>query len=332
MLEKVVQKKGKKWRRLFFAFVFLLCFAENFLAFRKIELIPNNWQGLLQKFPMMRELGWVNMPNLPNSASKLDLYSADEHVDERGRRYLGEELDNPQKRFLFTGDSWTFGSELADTDIFAWKLHSKFPRWQFDDYAVPAYGTAQCWKYMEYLLTRPDCPHYDACFYFSIECHLSRNFTFCPGRIYPQNTIMNPYAVLEGDRVKYVPANIPCWPGMETFRIVSWSRSLFYTYLNNKAALNEDEALKLYYAILGEMSAVAEKKGILFIVADLEKKLGIPDSLRKKGVIYLDLTFPGIDTPKYRMGQDMARHPIAEVNDYWTEKLGAFLEQEFADK
>lgn len=331
MIERFVRKKGKKWRYIFLALVFLLCFAENFLDFRNIELVPANWQSLFQGFPIAKELGWVNKPNCSSSDMPV-LDSSGEHIDEKGRRYLGKELENPQKRFLFMGDSWTFGTELKDTDIFAWKLQERFPRWQFDDYAVPAYGTAQCWKYMEYLLASPDCPDYDACFYFSIGCHLSRNFTFCPGRIYPQNTIMNPYARLEGGHVIYAPADIPYWPGMETFRIVSWSRSLFYTYLNNRAALSESEALELYYAILEEMSAAAEKKGVLFIAADLEKKLGIPRSLRKKGVIYLDLAYPDIGKPESRLGHDMARHPNSEVHDYWTKKLSAFLEKEFTDK
>lgn len=332
MLEKVVHKKGKKWRCFLLTLIFLLCLAENILVFRSIELIPANWRSLFQDSPIVKELGWINRPNCSSSASVPALDYAAENVDEKGRRYSGKDLGNPQKRFLFMGDSWTFGTELADTDIFAWKLQKKFSRWQFDNYAVPAYGTSQCWKYMEYLLSMPDCPDYDACFYFSIGCHLSRNYTFCPGRIYPQNTIMNPYARIEGGHLKYMPADIPYWPGMETFHIISWSRSLYYTYLNNIAALNDNEALKLYYAILEEMSAIADKNGKKFIVADLEKKIGIPSSLSEKGVIYLDLTFPDIDKPQYRMGHDMARHPTPEVHDYWTEKLSAFLEKEFANE
>lgn len=332
-------KKNKRKKNKFFIYFLLsiaLIFftAENYLIVCEYPLFSVNNARINQNDRYMPLLGWTNKPNMKKTADGEEPVPNQENVDSLGRRYIGKDVENPEKRLLFLGCSYTFGLEISDEETYICKTSKHFPKWQFDNYASPGYGTHQCRIMLEKLLTSPNCPKYDYVFYSFIEDHPRRiayDFAFIPDKN-NNNILVMPYADFAWNgKIKYQSYNKPFIPGAEILRTSSFINNL-YASRKSASGKKHDKKNALYNAVLQDMLDLCKKNNIDFSVLILENSnYHIDKDLLKSGLNVYDIILPDLENPKYHVNNNIYNHPNDLANDYWAEKLTAILMEKAKD-
>lgn len=85
------------------------------------------------------ELGWINNPGAHvSSGIGFATFEAD-----GSRRTKPRPVVAPRGVVLVLGCSYTLGFDVDDKDAFVWKLQERFPDFDVENFAAPAYGTYQ---------------------------------------------------------------------------------------------------------------------------------------------------------------------------------------------
>lgn len=322
------RKKKYHYFQLLLCIAIILMTTENYLISRNYPLFSVHRNQLNDNDRFQSFLGWTNKPNMKKTVTGEEPVPGQENIDYSGRRYIGKDVENPQKRLLFLGCSYTFGLELLDDETFIYKTSKYFPQWQFDNFAVPGYGTHQCRIMLEKLLERPDCPKYDYVFYVFIDDHPRRvvyNYAYIPDVNNNSLGIM-PYADFSWNgKVKYHNHDNMFIPGANIFRTLSFINNL---YAARKAADDQKNEFKsnIYNAILEDMLNICKKKSIDFSVLLLDNtNYHINQKLINEGLHVYDIILHEVDEPKYRINSSICHHPNELANEYWADKLREIL-------
>ncbi len=307
----------------------LLCVMENYLSFLGFQLsvapnfLPNYASNLAQK------AGWDNIPNMNKENGVDKPLPSQENVDSFGRRFIGEDVSNPQKRFLFLGCSYTFGSELKDQETYLAKTAQHFPQWQFDNYAVCGYGTQQCRLKQEMLLSNSASQRYDGIFYAFIHDHLRRNIynnlafskdcaLICSSKLYANG------------KVTYFGPGDEVVPGCSIFRVSAFFNKLYFMSSYYFFDFEEKKRYDLLSAILSEMVSLAENNGAKFTLLVLDEmdisKINPEVCCR---INFGNICFPEINNPDYHVAHSLNHHPSEKVQDFWSERLSQHLRSNF---
>ncbi|MCR5663018.1 MAG: hypothetical protein K6G50_12980 [bacterium] len=302
---------------------------ENYLSFLCFQLsvapnaLPIYANNLAQK------AGWDNIPNMKNENGVDIPLPYQENVDSYGRRYIGRDVPDPQKRFLFLGCSYTFGSELKDQETYLAKTARRFTQWQFDNYAVCGYGTQQCRMKQEMLLSNSANQHYDGIFYAFIHDHLRRNIYNNLAFGKDRALICSSKLHANGKAAYFGPGD-EVVPGCSRFRVSAFFNKLYfmagYFFLDS----GESRKYELLSAILSEMVLLADKHGAKFtliVLDDMDTSKINPEVCGKMNIF--DIRFPELNNPKYHVANSLNHHPNNKVQDYWCERLSQHLCAEF---
>ncbi len=310
-------------------FLFLLPLtAENYLIARHYHSFPVYQQPFYENDPLGPLLCWKNQTNMKQTEHGEEPLPDQENVDHKGRRYNGKDIENPEKRLLFLGCSYTFGLEIPDEDTFVYKTSQYFPQWQFDNYAVPGYGTHQCRIMLEKLLQTPDSPKYDYVFYAFMNDHPHRiayEYSYIPDQK-DNNCGIMPYAEISWNgKVNYHERDKVFVPGATIFRICAFFNNL---YASRKSISEQriSNRRAVYNAVLDDMLNLSKKNNLDLSVLLLDfSEFTINKETIDKGLNVYDLTFDDLYTPKYHVNNDIERHPNSLANDCWAKKLRDIL-------
>ncbi len=302
--------------------------AENYLIARHYQAFPVHQQEFYDNDPFGPLLCWTNLANMKKTELGEEPLPNQENVDSKGRRYNGKDVVNPEKHLLFLGCSYTFGLEISDEDTFVYKTSQYFPKWQFDNYAVPGYGTHQCRIMLEKLLQTPDSPKYDYVFYAFMNDHPHRvayEYSYMPDQN-DNNCGIMPYADLSWNgKLSYHERDKVFIPGATIFRTCAFFNNL---YAARKSIADQSIANRsaVYNAVLDDMLHLAQNNNLDLSVLLLDcSEFTINQDIIDKGLNVYDLTFDELYTPKYHVNNDIERHPNGLANEYWAEKLREIL-------
>ncbi len=320
----------KKIINILLSIVLLFFSTENYLIARHYPLfiIHRNQEEKNDRFRPLA--GWYNNPNMKQTKNGEIPVPGQENIDRLGRRYIGEDVKNPEKRLLFLGCSYTFGQEISDEDTYIYKTSNFFPNWQFDNYAVPGYGTHQCRILLEKLLSNPKCPKYDYVFYSFMNDHPHRiayEFSYIPDvNNCSQGTM--PYADLSWNGViKYYPQDNMFIPGADMFRALTFLNNFYSMHKSIKEQRTKSRNT-LYNAVLEDMLFFCKKYNLDFSVLILDvSEFSINPGTIKKGLNVYDIILQDLYTPKYHVQNNIYHHPNSLANEYWAEKLRAILNE-----
>jgi hypothetical protein len=266
-------------------------------------------------------LGWVNKPGhyvlppyVPGDSEREVTILADHS------RTVGG-LSAGGGRVVFLGCSVTAGYGLSDADTFAWKLQHAHPQLHFANYGTAAYSTLQSLLRMEQLLARSPPPR--LVLYGFITQHEARNvatydwlrglaLTASRGHRAP------PYVTLRAGNTleRHPPEAFSVWPladHLVAVRVADDAYMHLVTYGRTSHAAQATKRLLL------EMTALARSHsmpfGVVFLLAEEEKKREYVDFFRENDVPYVDCVQPLSE--KNRIPGE--GHPNGQLNSVWAQ-------------
>lgn len=316
--------------RFILALLLIFCIGENYLLFNNYPLNEVHNPSVNDNDRFSRLLGWDNQPNMIWIDNRDIPVPGQENIDHLGRRYSGKDVKNPSKRLLFLGCSYAFGREISDNDTFVYKAAHRFPQYQFDNYAVIAYGTHQCRHKLEQLLLKPDCPKYDYVFYVYMHDHPFRNAYDYSSYLNNKQFLVGvrPYAELSSDgKLEYHLLDEQFLPFTHILRFSAFLNNIYAVWKSN----HEKEFTNLnniYNACLDDMLNVSKTHGLDLSVLILDvSEFSIHDELIHKGLNVYDIIMPNIHEPQYRVNNSLDHHPNGLAHDFWAEKLSEVLHE-----
>lgn len=313
--------------------ILLLVVAESYLRSHNFSVFIVHEPEIADKDRFAKYLGWENKPNMKQTSRGEEPVPGQENVDHLGRRYNGKDVQEPAKRLLFLGCSYTFGQEVADEETYVYKTSRQFPQWQFDNYAVPGYAAHQCRFLLEKILSKPNCPRYDYVFYAFMNDH--------PHRIAYENQIITneknqnrgimPFADFSWfGTLRYHELDAPLVPGATFLRLSAFLHNL-YAPRKTKTDQTFENRSRVYNAVIKDMLNLAKKHDLDLSVLVLdESEFNIDQKIINNGLSVYDIELKGLYGPDglpYHVDNNIDRHPNGLAHDYWAEKLGNVLNE-----
>lgn len=296
--------------------ILLFLIAENYLLFKNFPLLgAANENRNLQKTDMVNDLlGWTNDED--KACVSVENNKAIETTDEEARR-VTPYVSEPLSYAMALGCSYTFGIGVSDHETFLWKSGECFSDIQFENYGVIGYGTHQC-RVMMHSLLEHGGDKYKNVFYFFMEEHLRRNRGYIFAPLMNDQYVSHPWARLSCGKPEYHGGGIVYWAGSHIFRSVSFFQRLYIKCLTEHT-FTEKDRVPLFNAILEEMLGEAQAHNAAFYVCFLESgdKGFIDPGLMTKGLNVIDLSFPGLRKPQYKVNG--MGHPNAAAHERWAE-------------
>ena len=265
--------------------------------------------------PVHRALGWDNPPE-----SKRGTLAVDSAVPPDYKR-LGQRRSN----YLFLGCSCTWGVGLKDDEGFVYLLNQRYPQVNFDNYAVPGFGTYQLYRKLELVFQR-NHNLYDGVVYCAINDHLRRNtwlnlaqagngLRFIVPRVIPLETGGYEYTDI-------LP--VPFWPGSRVLGRTLWFAQTVYIREYSHKPFPRSVDVPVFNDLLAKMAALCEAHQTKLLAVWLDCDLSRDLSAENRGRIRcLNVVFPSLDDPRFQVPGD--GHPNAYVNRQWAEAIGSQL-------
>ena len=325
----------KKIVNFFLTIVMLFFIAENYLLYQRFPLFFSHDLADYENASFDHLLVWENIPNMiQDDQGELNV-SGQENVDSKKRRYIGNDVNNPSKKLLFLGCSYTFGLEISDEDTFVYKLSRTFSDWQFDNNGVSGYGTHQCRLLMEKLLSEHEPQKYDCVFYAFMNDHPHRvayEYSYITDREDKDVGIL-PYADFSWNgKVNYHGLDVMFVPGADKFRSCSFINSLYSSVKSIRAQSPENRSA-IFNAVLDDMLQVAKKYDVDLSVLILDdSEYSINQEIINKGLNVYDIKLAELFNPEYHVDSSLEKHPNGLANDYWAEKISEILKNKFNEK
>ncbi len=278
-----------------------------------------------ERHPIM---GWVNKPGIYNSNQP---GNAPMTFLKGGRRATrpakGRDGKYPKKVFL-VGGSYAQGYGMKDEESLGWLLNKRLPHVDLQNYGTGGYSTYQSILQAQYRLVLQENPP-DVVIYGFAYFHHERNvLTFGWMQSLRSNhgeRFAAPHVVVEdGKLAERGPFSVRNWPleGMSAF-----VRFIHDKYLQFLFYGREKQMVPVTRELLKAMNDFASSRGIKFLVAILED-LGMEelftDFMDKKGIGYVNCTFPDSWNPRNRLGG--TGHPKPEVHAFWAKCIGDSIE------
>lgn len=322
-----LRKRNAKFVFFLFIVMFLLI-CENYLIFIGYPLsdrfsVKKYWihnKSLEHKYDYAS--GWTLMHSSvrsnedPNVGENIGM-----HGGRISRKVVGE---SPQNLVMIFGCSYTYGMGVEDCYTYPWRLHGFFETRIFDNYAVPAYGTHQCYARMLQLSKTPWTEGCDTIIYAFMDEHIARNTRYTVRRE-GKNDVISPVSVMAENELRYYSPYIIDWPLMDKFRLVNFFKNIYL-----RSILNTERSAQYQKRVFNEyllaMNKIAENLNARFAVAFLESPSSdfLYDSVRNKiGVI--EAGFPATSEARYRVSG--WGHPNAEVHCHWAECIASWLKE-----
>ena len=159
--------------------VIFLIFAEVFARYK--GYVPHRSLEYLNSqnfYPVYDNiLGGAPLAPAHHRSDEAKPYMVYENISAAGARVSRlNDKNNSKVRVLMLGCSYLYGMGIQDQETCTWLLNDRFPDVTFDNYAFPGYGTYQCLKREELILSRE---HYDLVIYAPICNHVLRNCSPC---------------------------------------------------------------------------------------------------------------------------------------------------------
>lgn len=321
----------KKHTKLIFALlsIAILLSIENYLIFTDYPLsdrlfIKKYWiyyKSLEHKHDYAS--GWTLMHSSvrskedPNVGENIGM-----HGGRISRKIVGE---SPENLVMIFGSSYTYGMGVEDRDTYAWRLHSFFDARIFDNYAVPGYGTHQCYARMLQLSKTPWTEGCDTIIYAFMEDHISGNTKYDVRAGKGNNYIISPVSVLAEDELRYYTPYILDWPFMDKFRLVNLVKNMYLRAILGTER-SADYQKRVFNEYLLAMKKIADKLNVCFAVAFLDSPSDdfLYDSVRGK-INVIEAGFPACSEARYRVSG--WGHPNAEVHRHWAECIASWIKE-----
>ena len=217
------------------------------------------------------ELGWRNKPGVhsipPYSPSGTRVIMT--FLEDGSRKTRETSSSDARKQVYLLGGSFTQGFAVSDWETFAWKLQSKYPRYDFRNFGTGAYGTYQSLLLLEELLRSSKPP--DKVIYFFIGHHEYRNVA--TGRWLRQllaykGQALTPFVSIgsEGSLIRHEPESYP----YNAFGDISaLARFLTHKYASFKLSGREAQRRLATELLLKEMRDLVVKHQSEFAVVML---------------------------------------------------------------
>lgn len=265
--------------------------------------------------PVHRALGWDN----PNESHRGTL--AVNSVVPLDYKRLGQRLAN----FLFLGCSWTWGVGLGDHEGFVSLLNQRHPQANFDNYAVPSFGTYQLYRKLE-LVFRRNHNLYDGVVYCAINDHLRRNTWLNLAQAGNGLRFIVPRVIpLESGGYEYTDIlPVPFWPGSRLLGRTLWFAQTVYVREFSHKPFPRSVDVPVFNDLLFKMFelCVAHRTKLIAVWLDRDLSPELTAENRAR-LCCINAVFPHVDDPRYQVPGD--GHPNAEVNRWWAEVIGAAL-------
>ncbi len=294
--------------------ILLFLIAENYLLFKNFPLLGAGNESYILNKNDNDLLGWTNDENIACVSEENN--KAIETTDEKSRR-VTPYVPDPSSYAMVLGCSYTFGLGVSDKDNFIWKSGDHFCDTQFDNYAVIGYGTHQC-RIMMHRVFEQNNAKYSKIFYFFMSEHLRRNRGYLFSPYIHGQYVSQPWACLVHNKPEYHGGGAVCWAGSHIFRTIAFFQRLYIKCLTEHTFTEEDR-VPLFNAILEEMLEEARLHNAEFYVGflDASYKNIIYEDLISKGVHVLDMAFPDVLRPQYKLHG--TGHPNAAAHELWSE-------------
>lgn len=242
-------------------------------------------------------------------------------VNRDGRRATsqGEPDAATRPQVILVGDSYTYGSGLADADTFAWRLQQIHPDIQVSNYGTPDYGSYQSYLRMDRELAgmSPDQSASTQVYYLFNAVHESRNVAD-PSWIrllrHPDNGVFFPYAVLsDGALEGRQSSGDAIWRASRILRTAAMAEEYYemaeaWTRTRNQREVTEAILIRMHHAA---QLAHARFTVILFDL-DAKDRLFYRNFLTSKNIAFLDCDHPELNDKSYRQPDG---NPNAKLND-----------------
>lgn len=328
-LEALLGHERPRWARhlqiLVLAFLLVFFGSENYLYLRHWEL-PNN-RGLEANHIDDAQCGWLPMPG--QSYSREDQRALTTVWPNHQRASRPNVSERKAQRLLLLGCSYTFGMGVSDNQTYAWKLGQQLPNTSVENGGVIGFSTYQCLLRLRQLYEQGE--HYDRVIYAAIQDHQIRNVKM---RVFGKNAehsdfVGTPYVTYQPQGLVTHGLRHLSLPGETRFRIINFLSMLRVNSLTRQTKARQAGDLthrrEVFNMLVGQLADLVKQHQGEFLLVLLD---GTNDySLSKLGgqIVYLDVSYPGIDLPVNRVGGIRGRHPNAKVHHYWADKLAKQL-------
>ncbi|MBQ7568951.1 hypothetical protein IJT17_09120 [bacterium] len=293
--------------------------AEDYLMFKGAEkadvALERQRFAEYSRDPVMKALGWDNDPQ-----SVRYTLAVKSPVPADFKR-LGLKKAN----YLVLGCSCTYGIAIRDDEGFVSLLKQRLNWANFDNYAVPGYGTYQLYRKLQLIFER-NHNQYDAVIYCNINDHLRRNTWLNMARDGQGLRFIIPRVVpLDDGSYRYTDIEpVPYWPITSLFGRFGWFAQTVYIREFSHKPFPRSVDVAAFNDLLSRMSALCESHGTklytVWLDRDISPELSEGNAQR---IRCIDAVFNDIENPRYQVPGD--GHPNAEVNRFWADKIEAGL-------
>ncbi len=241
------------------------------------------------------------------------------------RRSRVNENEKRKYNVAVLGDSYTYGSGVADENTFVWKLNERFPDISFVNYAVGGYGPYQNLLELRDILAKGK-PDY--VFYCVWHGSLQRNIYNMPGN----SSIYSPCVDLHnGKLVYYKPATIPTY--LRKFYILSFlyrvKFGLYSTYYTD-SGIDEIQKRKTIFGLIFQQicqECKAHNTPLLLILLDSSYYDYFNADYTNETPV-LDIAIREFDDHKnvtYRVMHKPSYHPNEEAHQIWANRIAEYI-------
>jgi hypothetical protein len=258
------------------------------------------------------ELGWRNKPGVhsipPYSPSGPRVIMT--FLEDGSRKTRETSSSDARKQVYLLGGSFTQGFAISDWETFAWKLQSKYPRYDFKNFGTGAYGTYQSLLLLEELLRSNKPP--DKVIYFFIGHHEYRNVgsaSWLRQLLAYKGQALTPFATIgaDGSLIRHEPESYP-WNSIG--EISALARLLIHKYTSFRLRGRKAQRQLVTELLLREMKDLAVKHRSEFAVVMLtgtrELQSRYKNFFEESNIAFVNCAFPLTDDKRVK-GEN--RHP-----------------------
>ncbi|MBQ7568805.1 hypothetical protein IJT17_08375 [bacterium] len=259
------------------------------------------------------------------------------------RRSYSADRPRTKRGVALLGCSFTYGTGVADSDTFAWRLNERYPELTFDNFGVEGYSADQCLLLMQRLLEEPqaisaevaDTP-YELFIYSGIYDHLFRNRAY------------NTFFLSDGRMFVYPPAGSghvfsprlyeSYWYGEDRLAsLYFWHRLQISSYMKYNELLRDkvimkrqDSSWELMAEIVAAMNQLAAERGARFACVGMDVPFcaSMKNRLADKDISFIDATLMGRDHPEcFNKVRNRFAHPNAAGHSYFAERIADWIDR-----
>ena len=339
--------------------VVLVCgYVVEWYLFRKGYRVEN-LDSLRYYHSFDQYLGWTLTPNEDRNMGVINGVEVHERIGADAARISRPQLSKKaSKKVLVLGCSHAYGWQVPDKETFCWKLNESYPDICFDNFAVPAYGTYQCYLTEKRLLMNHS--DYDLVLYCCFDDHVLRNTAWAaqgnsikqPGKPF----IFAPRADLDwrGQLRFYEP--VRRWPGDDFLVSINFAKRIYYCmwvdYCKNHVARDRGIVIwdnasdwAVFWALVEKMAVEAEHRGSRFGVVWLFDSGTWAQACRKRQELAANYPwwgqcpwkvewnypclctgFSDVDNPALLVSTTN-RHYNGTVHSFWASEIGPWVKE-----